>query len=343
MNIIKESDFRKEIKTSPRSGYLFFGEEDYMKSYDVRFAREQICPDSTFAFFNDMKLDATDFDPQKLLDALMPMPMMTDRKLVTLTGLNFTAMKSSEVDAICEVLSTLNDYDYNMLLVVTAADGLDPGYLPKRPSATFSKLSEYLIPVQFDRSTPARLSAWVAKHFEHHGLEVSPAFCNNMITYCGRSMFSLANEIDKLSYYTLSHDKKSPTESDMKLVCTPATEYDAYAFANAIMEGRQEDALSILFDYKLRRIDPIIILSDVIRVFCDMEIVSSLVKDGKTTSDIASLTGIHEYKVGLYMRSIGRSSPERLRRAVEACVEADNALKLSPQGYTALERLICSI
>ncbi len=343
MNIIKEPDFRRELKTSPRAGYLFFGDEDYLKAYAVRAAREVVCQDPTFSFFNEMKLEATDFEPQKLLDALMPMPMMADRKLVTLTGINFNALRPNELDDLCAALAALNDYDYNLLLVVAAADCLDAGYLPKRPSATLTKLAEYLTPVQFDRSTPARLAAWVGKHFEHNGAAASPELCAAMVEYCGRSMFSLANEVDKLSYYTLSQGKTEANAEDMRLVCTPATEYDAFAFANALMENRQDAALAILSDYKLRRMDPIIILSDVIRVFCDMETVYALSKDGLPAAEIASLTKIHEFRVGLYLKSLNRTSADRLRRAVDACVAADASLKLSPQGYMALERLICAV
>ena len=79
MDILKESDFRKELKGTPRTGYLFFGEEDYLKSFAVKQARDTICSDPSLAVFNEMKLDAVDFDPQKLLGALMPMPMMADR------------------------------------------------------------------------------------------------------------------------------------------------------------------------------------------------------------------------------------------------------------------------
>ena len=35
--------------------------------------------------------------------------------------------------------------------------------------------------------------------------------------------------------------------------------------------------------------------------------------------------------------------PGALRNALDACTVADRTLKLSPQGYTALERLICSV
>lgn len=343
VNIIKEADFRRELKSSPRAGYLFFGEEDYLKSFAVRSAREVVCPDPTFAFFNEMRLDATDFEPQKLLDALMPMPMMADRKLVTLTGLNFTSMRQGELDDLCAALAAVDDYDYNLLIVVAAADCLDPGYLPKRPSATLSKLSEHLTPVQFDRSTPAKLAAWVGRHFAHNGVTASPTLCASMVDYCGRNMFSLSGEVDKLSFYTLSKGEAEATDEDMRLVCVPATEYDAFAFANALMEGRREAALAILADYKFRRVDPIIILSDVIRVFCDMEAVYSLFKGGLPAPEIASQTKIHEFRVGLYLKSLDRTPDGRLRRAIDACVAADASLKLSPQGYTAIERLICSV
>ena len=54
MELLKDADFRKELKGTPRAGYLFFGEEDYLKSFAVRQARELLCPDPTFAFFNEI-------------------------------------------------------------------------------------------------------------------------------------------------------------------------------------------------------------------------------------------------------------------------------------------------
>ena len=79
MDLLKEADFRKELKSNPRAGYLFFGDEDYLKAFAVKQARELICPDPSFAFFNEIRLDAMDFEAQKLIDALMPLPMMADK------------------------------------------------------------------------------------------------------------------------------------------------------------------------------------------------------------------------------------------------------------------------
>ena len=138
MNIIKDADFRREIKSEPRAGYLLFGEEDYLKAFAVKQARELLCPDPTFAFFNEMRIDALGFTADKLLDALMPMPMMADRKIITLHGLNFNTMRQNELDDLCDALAALEEYDYNVLLVIAAADCLDPGYLPKKPSGVLS-------------------------------------------------------------------------------------------------------------------------------------------------------------------------------------------------------------
>ena len=342
LEILKESDFRRELKSAPRPGYLFFGEEDYLKMHAVRLARQLICPDETFAPFNEMRLDALDFEPQKLMDALMPLPMMADKKLIVLSGLNFNAMKKSDLEELCAVLETLSDYDYNLLLVVATADCLDPG-TPKKPSELVKRLSDYLAPVYFERSSPQKLAEWIGKHFAHNGVTASPALCSAMLDFCGHSMFSLSGEVDKLSFYTLSQGKTAATEADMRLVCTPAVEYDAFAFANALMDVRRDLALAILADYRFRRMDPIVILGNILNVFCDMEAIYALQKSGQTQTMIAATMKMHEYRVGLYLRSLSRTSPERLRRAIDACAAADAALKLSPQGYAALEVLVCSV
>ena len=38
MDIMKEADFRKAIKSDPDKAYLFFGDEDYMKNFAVNTA-----------------------------------------------------------------------------------------------------------------------------------------------------------------------------------------------------------------------------------------------------------------------------------------------------------------
>lgn len=343
MEIIKEDLFRKKMKEGLSGGFLFFGEEDYLKSFALKSAREYICEDKSFEVFNDIKLDATDYTAPALLDALMPFPMMADKKIVTVSGLYPDLMKSSEIDDLCDVLETLSEYDYNVLIISVPADGLDEGNLPKKPSPLLTKLSKYLTPVRFEKITPRRLVSWVSKHFDYNGVSASPEVCSYLIDYCGSSMFTLASEVDKLSFYVLWNGRTSVTADDVKNVSVAEISADTFALANSILEGKSDKALEALSVMKFNRVEPVIILSEVSRVICDLSAIKAMANEGRSSFEIASVLKMNEYKVKMYMNGNAGRSEARLKKALLLCSEADVAIKLSPQGYTAIEKLICSL
>ncbi len=340
MEIMKEADFRKEIKTNPANAYLFFGEEDYMKSFALNTAREAISPDPSLAFFNEIKFDSFTYSADALLDAMMPLPMMAERKLIIVSGIDLGAMKPPDVDALCSVLAQLDEYDYNTVIINVAADRFDPG-TPKKPSSLLKRLGEHLKPVAFDKNTPHRLAAWVGKHFEHNGVSADPDVCAFVVERCGRDMFALASETDKLSYYVLSLGRREVVRDDVESIAVPATEYDAYAFTNAIGAGRKEEALSILADLKQRRTDPIIIMGEITKTACDMLAISSLSADGLTVGEISKVLGMHEYRVTMTLRSCPKA--DTCKAMVRRCREADLEVKGTRDGYAVLEKLICVI
>ena len=343
--ILKEADFRKALKTNPTGGYLFFGEEDYMKSAAIRMARESVTEaDPAMAAFNDIRLDGLDFTPAALLDAMTVPPMGADRKVITVTGLNLSALRAADMDKLCEALSEIPDYPYNLVILSAAADTFDPGNLPKKPSELLTSLAEYLTPVWFERNTPAKLAGWVQKHYLHGGVQADPQLCQFTIEYCGRNMFTLANEVDKVACYIRAHGRDTATEADIRTAAIPAMEYDAFAFTNAITERRRADALEILADLKLRRVEPLFILSEVSRVVCDLLAIRAMADGGRTPAEIGSELKMHEYRVGLYLKQARKTDLALLRNAVTAAEAADRALKRSAaDGYGIIERLICTL
>lgn len=343
MEILREDVFRKQLKKGLEGGYLFFGEEDYLKSFALSAAREALCPDPTFALFNDVRIDALDYSAAALLDALMPPPMMAEKKIVTVSGLNVGALRSWEVEDLCEALGALAEYDYNVLILSVPAGQLEEGNLPKKPSALLARLAEHLTPVRFEPIAGARLAGWVGKHFQHHGVEADPSVCAYLIEFCGKSMFTLSSETEKLAYYVLQHGRRVVTRADVETVSVSELSADSFALANAILDGRYEEAMSALEVMRFRREEPVMILSEISRVLYDLVAVKSLQREGMTAGEIAALMKMNEYRVKLYCSSAAGKSMKRLRRAVELCSDADLALKQSPQGYQALERLICTL
>ncbi len=343
MNIIKENDFRTALKSGLSGGYLFFGSEDYMKSFALRSARESVCADETFAVFNDIRIDALDYSASALLDALIPPPMMDEKKIVTVSGLSVKDMRQSEIEALCQALGELEKYDYNVLILSVPSGQIEEGSPPKRPSAVITRLSEYLTPVYFEPVSPARLISWVGKHLEHHGVHASPSVCSELISYCGRSMFTLSFETEKLAYYVLWNGRQEVTAEDIREVAIAEISSDTFALANSIVDGRYEDAMNALWVMKFRRVESITIMSEVSRVVCDLASVKALCTEGMSPSGVATVLKMNEYKAKIYAGGIAGRSAKKLRRAVELCSEADLALKSSPQGYVAIEKLICSL
>ena len=344
MQIIKEADFRKEIKVKPACGYLFYGDEDYMKGFAIKQAIEAIAPDPSFAFFNELRFDALSYTPEALLDALMPLPMMAERKIIIVTGLDLNAMsksRSRDIEDLCSVLSQLEDYEYNTVIISVASDRFDPGSNPKRPSALLNKLGEYLTPVNFEKNTPARLSAWVGKHFEHNGVTATPDVCALLIERCGREMFILANEAEKVSYFVLYSGRSAVTREDVISVATPAAEYDAFALTNAIGARRRDEALDILRDLKLRRVEPIVILGQIASTVCDMASIATLKNDGLTAAEISSALKMHEFRVSMMLKSCPRL--DICQKMLIRCNDADLEMKSSWEGYSVIEKLICTI
>lgn len=341
MNIIKESDFRRQIKSSPAKAYLLFGEEDYLKSHALTAAKDAISPDSTLSMFNEFKLDALSYSAGALLDAVMPAPMMADRKLITITGLDLNSMKQSEADSLCEALSALDEYDYNTVIISVASDRFDYGILPKRPSKLLTKLSEFLTPVYFEKVTPARLISWVGKHYAHNGVNASPDICALTIERCGRDMFNLSSETDKISFFVLSQGRAEVTQKDVINAAVPSAEFDTFAFSNALTAGNRETALAVLADMKFRRVDPIIIMSEIISNICDSLSIKLLAADGMTSREISETLRMHEYKVSLFLSS--KRGIDRLKVMLERCRASDLEIKSFSDGYSVLEKLICTI
>ena len=341
--VISESEYRAQLGKTAGRAYLLFGDEDYLKAHAVRATREAICPDPAFAIFNDITIDYTDYSPDTLLNAMTPPPMMADERLIVLRGMDFTAMKQAEIEALAETLALLSEYDFNTVLIYVAAGLFDAGYLPKRPSAMLKMMGEVAVPVQFEAVSDARLAAWSAKHFAHLGVSAAPADCAFLLSYVGRSMFRLASEIEKLAFYVRAQGRTAVCAEDIRVVAVPQLTTDAFALSNAILAGKYRDALEALAVMKFERIEPTIVMGELSKTLCDMHATRVMLDAGLSKKEIAAALSMHEYKAGLMIRAVSGVGVSRLSRAVELCAAADLSLKRASGDYGAVEKLICSL
>ena len=330
------NDFKNSLKKLS-GGYLFCGEENYLKSHYLSAARKETVSEGDF--FNHIVINADGYTPDVLASAMESLPVMADKKLIELTGLPLDDMNSDEIDDLCAVLDLLPQYEYNVLIIYTETHEFDCG-TQKQPSPLMKTLSSHIAPVVFSKETPARLASWIAKHFASEKIIACPCEVDALIDRCGCDMFTLSSEIEKLCWYLKSQGREKLTADDVKNVSSESKEIAAFDLANSILGGKADDAFSILKELKLRKEKPEIILFGISRVICDLLLVKAIAENGGSAQTVSKKMKMHEYKAGLYFRASSRCDGNKLRSIARECADADMLIKSSQiDSYTVLDRL----
>lgn len=337
--IITEAQFRRSIKT-PDAAYIFFGDEDYLKGNALSVARsELISPEAEM--FDYVRIGQADFSPEALAAALASPPMLGEYKLVTLS-VAFTDLRAAEINAVCEILGSLEEGSGSVVIISIPQGGIDVG-TPKKLSPGLRKLCELAQGVRFDRVAPGRLSGWAARHFAENGVEASADVCAAVVDFCGTDMFTLASEIDKISYLVLARGRKAVMEDDIREAACSNEEFGAFALADAILERNVPEALAVLSKMKAEKAEPVRIMAELIRVICEMNTVAACRDAGMNQNEMLAATGLKPYPLSKNIAALRRIDDATLKRALELCVAADAQTKGYGKAYVPIEQLICSI
>ncbi len=337
--IITEAQFRRNIK-EPEAAYIFFGDEDYLKLNALAVAKTELIPPEA-EMFDFVRIGQADLSPEAIAAALAAPPMLGEYKLVTVSAA-FTDLRAAEINALCEILGSLDGESGNILIISIPQGGIDTG-TPKKMPAQLKKLCELAQGVRFDRVSAARLSGWTARHFAERGVTASPDICSAMVDFCGTDMFTLASEIDKVAYLVLARGRQSVMLEDIREAACSNEEFDSFALANAVLARNTENALAVLAKMKAEKAEPVRIMSELIRVICELCTVSACQAAGMNQNDIIAATGIKAYPLSKDIAALKRIDAATLSRALELCTAADNLTKGYGKGYVPIEQLICSI
>ncbi len=336
-----------ELKTALKEGnlagiYIFCGEENFLKRHYMREMRAALLPDPTFDAFNRMVLEGEKVDFFSLSEAVKAPPMMAEHKLVEWHLADFNAMREGDFEKLNNLSEEIKDYPETVVVFSVDADRMDVGTLPKRPSKLYKTVSELASVVCFEKSGEAALASWINRHFTHEGVTAAPATVRALLAQSGTSMDTLSGEIDKLCAYVKANGRTEITEEDVREIACRVSESEAFGLSNAILDGDAAAAYTCLADLRGRRVDPILAIGSVIKIFNDMLTVALAAADGGKPKDIAAALKMHEFKVSLYLRAAARRDIAAIADALTLCRRADAATKSGEGvgGYLALEYLI---
>lgn len=335
-----ETELKNEIRKNALSGvYFFYGNEDYMKNhYADEIKRIVLTDDSPMAFncflFRDENAQLGD-----IMDTVLAPAMMSDKKFVDVFLTNPELFRDKS--GFTHLLEAASGSPDTVLLIRMSADSFDAG-TAKKPSAVFKIIAKYAKCLNFEYQSDTKLYKWLDRHAEQYGLELPQNEALSIIRRAGRSMYRLQEEIQKASFYAAAHGMNRITEEVIDAVVTKTDDEDAFRLANCILNGDKQGALLCLDEKIRRKEEPILILSQITRAFCDLAAAAHFAADGRDKNDFAKSMKLHTYKAELYFRAVRGIPAAVFDEAVSNCAEADRLIKSSTLGYIAIERLICT-
>lgn len=343
-----ETEFRQKLKSGLAGVYFFFGEEEYLKKfYSGRALVQTVGNDPDMAAWNSYIIEGKknkngSANLDSLEEAVSSVAMMGDKVFVKYTA-DFSLMDEDETAALIEIMEKV-DPEQTVLIVISPENGFNPGDLKKnRPSALYKKLEKVSQPVNFAKLTRGELVKWMARRLKSDGLLISDDAADELIGRSGTTMSALSGELDKLAAYALANSMMRIDPETVDLVCSVNEEGEAFAMANALLNGDRRGALRELHRCKTAREEPIAVLGGVSKSLSEMLSVCCLMNEGCDKATIAEKLKIHEYRTGKIMDAVKNIKPEQLIATLGRCRETDLAMKSSLPGYTALERFICTI
>ena len=267
--------------------------------------------------------------------------------IVVLKSFDFGALKPTECEAMAQIFEEYGKDETNVLVVSVVPEGIDAGYLPNRPSAFLKRLAKAGTAVNFVPSKADKLSVWVERHFEHEGVRISPKTARAVVAYCGSDMMKLSGEISKLCSFAKANGRDSVSEEDVRFVAVPETDFDPFALSNAAMAGDKAAALNALEVLKFRQVKPEFVMAEMSGLYVALYLTKLLSVEGLSQSEIGIALSrkpysFTDYKAGMYLKAVENLSLDRLKKALELCLDADLAMKTyGKRNYEQVERLIC--
>ena len=318
---------KKELREKkPGSFYVFYGEEDYLRSYYLEQLKKQILDDFT-ADFNFHRLNNENFSLQMLSDAMEALPMMAERSFVLIDDVDLFSLRESEREKAADLLSDVPEYCCLVL-----------NYLNFKPDKRMKKLwkaiEQNAVLVEFCYQTESELRAWIARHFRHHGKMIAPEMCGYLLQLCGLSMTRLNGEIEKICAYS---GADSIVRADIDAVVEPTLDAVSFQLSDALARRDFDLALERMSALLKMQTEPIMIVAAIGAQMRKLYAAKLYQKEGKGAQELSELFKCNPKYASVTIGQAKRFSERFCREAVLLCCETDYQLKAS---YGDEERLL---
>lgn len=291
--------------------YLLYGSEAYLKQqYKHRLLSALVSPDDTM---NVSRFEGKGIDVREVIDLAETMPFFADRRVILMENTGFFKNKTEEL---ADYMAELPDY----ICFLFVEDEVD------KRNRMYKAIQKYGRAVEFATQDDKTLMTWVLSILKKENKKITRPDMELFLEKTGTDMGNIEKELEKLLSYTMGRDVI--TSADIEAVCTTQISNRIFDMIRAVTEKRQRQALDLYYDLLALKEPPMRILFLLARQFNLLLQVKELAAaEGCDQATIAKRTGLQNFVVRNYLPMARKYEREALKKAVEDCVDTEEAVK----------------
>lgn len=293
--------------------YLICGEQAYLRLQN----RDKVVQ-ALLGGGDEMNLSrfaGTEVDVKQIIELAETLPFLAERRVIVLedTAL-FGTGASADSDELAAYLPRVPETTH----FVFVQEEVD------KRKRLYRACSKQGVVFACENLTEQTLRRWAGGLFRHAGLAISGSTLAAFLNSAGEDMFRIRSEAEKLIAYC--QGKTQITIDDVEAVCVPQIRDRIFDMITAIAQKDRTTALRIYMDLLALQTTPQAILTLMERQYNQLILASEMA--GASDSEIAQAVKVPLFAVGKRLRPlIRRYSADELLRALQICLEADEAGK----------------
>lgn len=307
LNDIKEGKLKQ--------AYLLYGEEAYLK---LQYKDKLIAAmTSSLDSMNYNSFEGKDCDVKEIISLADTMPFLEDYRTIVVIDSGW--FKSS-----CDELA-----DYLKQPCETTRFLFVEKEVDKR-SRMFKAVKNIGNAVEFVTQNEEMLRKWIGSLVSKEGKQITNGAVTLLLQRTGTDMSNIRNELEKVICYTYGRDRIMDT--DVEEIVSTRVNNHIFDMINAIALKQQKKALNLYYELLALKEPPMRILSLIARQFNILLQVKELKHKGYDKAGISKKIGLQPFIVDKYLTQATKFQQPFLKKAVEDCAEADEAVKTGRMG-----------
>lgn len=330
-------DFLAELKKGNIAPvYLLYGPESYLREQAVQRLKEYVLPPGGEQLNFDV-LDGSILSGQEIVTAATYASFLPGRRLLLVRSPQILHAAAGKNDRETKyVLDYLAAPCQNTCLVFETDQNVD------RRKKIYKEMARVGRAIEFTRLKPADLTKWLAKRAKEEGCAISREAAGELLARCGRDMYTLYHEMQKLGCYT-GHGRTITLETVRQLVAA-RVEDNIFEVVDAIGEKNCVRALTGIRNLLLQKQQPQQIIGMVARQFRLILQVQGLSGSGHSREQIIAALKLHPFVYTKIYAQRRNFKTGQLVKALQNLTELDHNIKTGRADfYPAMETFILKI